>query len=125
MFGPNDLYTKPYAIGPSVDVHLPWSISVEAGLLYERLREDITTGLIAGRGNGVNFGDREDLAGNQWLFPLLLKYGIARRQVTPFVEAGATLRPRHLPCRSRRRSGRGYYRRRWCTLAIFRLRSRA
>ncbi len=92
MFGPNDLYTKPYAIGPSVDVHLPRRISVEAGLLYERLHQDITTGLMAGHGNGVNFGYREDLAGNQWLFPLLLKYGIARRRFTPFVEAGATLR---------------------------------
>ena len=66
---------------------------MKAGFLYQRLHQDVTTGLIPGRGNGyVNFGFREDLAGNQWLFPLLLKYRLTRLRCRPFVAAGATLR---------------------------------
>ena len=93
MNGPNDLYTKPYAIGPTLDVNLTWNLAIEAGFLYQRLHQDVTTGLILYPGSGnVNFGYREDVAGNQWLFPLLLKYHIRRFPFRPFVEAGATLR---------------------------------
>ena len=37
--GPNRFLVKPYAIGPTVAVHLPWRISVEAGMLYERFHK--------------------------------------------------------------------------------------
>jgi hypothetical protein len=92
MYGPNDLYTKPFAVGPTVDVNLHWNLTIEAGLLYQRLHQDATTGLILAAGEFVSFGYRQDVAGNQWLFPLLLKYNIPRLRFSPFVEAGATLR---------------------------------
>ena len=90
--GTNDLYMKPYAVGPTVEVNLPWNISVDSGMLYERFHEDVTQGLTAPRGGQVNFGFRADVAANAWLFPLLLKYNFGHRRFRPFVEAGATLR---------------------------------
>ena len=68
MYGPNELYTKPCAIGPTVDVSLPRNLSIEAGLLCQRLHQDVTTGLILATGELVSFGYRQDVAGNQWLF---------------------------------------------------------
>src|SRR6185503_16476925 len=40
--GPNNFLMRPYAIGPTVEVHLPWSLSIQAGALYERFHMDIT-----------------------------------------------------------------------------------
>ena len=91
--GPNDFLTRPYAVGAALDVHLPFRFSAEAGLLYQRFHQDITTGLVVGRGSGyVNFGQRAGVSANGWLFPMLLKYHLGRAAIVPFVEAGATLR---------------------------------
>src|SRR5271165_1030286 len=43
--GNNYLGAKPYAVGPSVEVFLPFKFSVEADLLYRRFHKDESTGL--------------------------------------------------------------------------------
>ena len=40
----------------------------------------------------MNFGQYFGASGNGWLFPLQLKYTFGKRSLTPFVNAGATLR---------------------------------
>ena len=90
--GPNDLYAKPYTVGPSVELRLPWRLSFVAEGLYGRMRRDITTGLMAGHGQPVNFGYRADLAANLWDVPLMLRYRVREMKWTPFAGAGATLR---------------------------------
>lgn len=90
---PNDFYQKPYAVGPTLDVNLPWNISLEAGMLYERLHREVSAGLTPVKGTGsANFGYVSSVAGNAFLFPLLAKYNVGHRRIKPFVEAGATLR---------------------------------
>jgi hypothetical protein len=88
--GPNDFYQKPYAVGPSAGFRLPWHLSIEAGMLYERFHRDSSEGITPIKGTGsTNFGFTQTLAANAWLFPLLVRYRIGRH---PFVEAGTTLR---------------------------------
>lgn len=90
--GPNDYLVKPYAIGPTADIHLPWRFSVEVGFLYERFHKDVTQGLTVSRGGYANFGEQYSASADGWLFPFLLKYTFGRRRIVPFAEAGATLR---------------------------------
>jgi len=89
---PNDFFVKPYAIGPIVDVNFPYGFSVEGGFLYERFHKDLTQGFTAPHGGLVNFGHSYSASAGAWLFPLLLKYTFGRHRITPFVDAGATLR---------------------------------
>jgi len=42
--GPNSLLFRPYTIGPTIELHSPWRFSVEAGALYQRFHQDITSG---------------------------------------------------------------------------------
>lgn len=90
--GPNDLLTRPYAVGPVIDVYLPLGISIESGMLYQDFHQDITTGLSVPHGDAPNFGQRVGVSANAWLFPMLLKYRFGHSKITPFVEAGARLR---------------------------------
>jgi len=90
--GPNDFFVKPYAVGPTVAVNLPWGISAEAGFLYQRFHKDLDEGLTAPHGGVVNFGQKYSVSANGWLFPFLLEYRLGRRKIAPFVKAGATLR---------------------------------
>jgi len=67
---PNDFYQKPYAVGPTVDVNLPWNISFETGMLYERFHRDISEGVTPTRGTGgINFGFVTSVAANAFSFP--------------------------------------------------------
>jgi hypothetical protein len=90
--GPNRFFSRPYAAGPVLDVHLPWELGVEVGLLYQRFHKDLAHGLMAPRGGSVNFGQKYSVSAGGWLFPLLLQYHFGRRRAAPFVAAGATLR---------------------------------
>lgn len=89
---PNDLYQKPYAVGPTVDVNLPWKFSLQGGMLYERFHRDMSAGITPFKGGGVDFGYITSTAANAFLFPLLAKYTFDRHRFRPFVAAGATLR---------------------------------
>ena len=90
--GPNRFFMKPYAVGPTVALHLPWRISVEAGVLYERFHKDVAHAVELSEGEPLNFGQYFGASANGWLFPLQLKYAFAKRRLSPFVNAGATLR---------------------------------
>lgn len=90
--GPNRFFMKPYAVGPTVALHLPWRISVEAGMLYERFHKDVAHAVELSEGEPLNFGQYFGASANGWLFPLQLKYAFAKRRLSPFVNAGATLR---------------------------------
>ena len=89
---PNDFYQKPYAVGPTVEINLPWHLSLAAGMLYERFHRDMSEGITPIRLGGVDFGYVTSVAANAFLFPLLAKYNFGRRRTQPFIEAGATLR---------------------------------
>lgn len=90
---PNDFYQKPYAVGPTVEFRLPWSLSLEAGMLYERFHQDLSEGITPSKGGGsVNFGYVTGIAANAFAFPLLARYTVGHRRLKPFFEAGATLR---------------------------------
>lgn len=89
---PNDFYQKPYAVGPAVEINLPWNFSFEAGMLYERFHQDVSEGITPIRGGGADFGYLTSVAANAFAFPLLAKYNFGRRRIKPFIEAGATLR---------------------------------
>src|SRR5947207_9994589 len=86
--GPNDLFAKPYAIGPTVDLNLRWGISAEVGFLYERFHMDLAKGLTVPRGGGlVNFGQKYSVSADRWLFPLLVEYTFCKRKAAPFIRA--------------------------------------
>ncbi|MDR3701472.1 MAG: hypothetical protein P4L56_17625 [Candidatus Sulfopaludibacter sp.] len=91
--GSNDFYARPYAVGPVAGIGIRWGVSIQAGALYERFHIDQTRGLTVGRGSGsVDFGHQYSVGANAWLFPLLLRYTRGRGRISPFVNAGATLR---------------------------------
>jgi hypothetical protein len=89
---PNDFYQKPYAVGPTLELNLPWNLSLEAGMLYERFHRDASEGITPLSVGGVNFGYVSSTAANAFLFPLLARYNLGRHRIRPFLEAGSTLR---------------------------------
>jgi len=89
---PNDFYQKPYAVGPTVEFALPWRVSLEAGMLYERFHQDMSEGITPNKGGAVDFGYVTSVAANAFSFPLLARYNLGHRRIRPFVEGGATLR---------------------------------
>ena len=76
--------TKRYLIGPTIEFHLPWRLSVTVDALYKRLGYEyqktipgaVTTRTVA----------------NSWEFPGLLKWEILPGPIRPFVDAGASVR---------------------------------
>jgi hypothetical protein len=74
---------KHYIVGPTVEVHLPLNLSIEADGLYRR--EDITqqfSGILQG-------GSREF---GVWEVPILAKYRLPSLLVGPFLELGPSFR---------------------------------
>ena len=93
LCGPNRFFSKPYTVGPTIALRLPWRFSFEAGMLYERFHKDVAHGVAVLAGGGVsNFGQYFGASANGWLFPLLLRYDFGGRRLSPFVDAGPTLR---------------------------------
>ncbi len=90
--GPNRFSFRPYTVGPSVELNLADPVAVEAGILFQRYRQQVTRGITAPHGGTVNFGQRYTVTGNGWLFPLSLKYIFRREGIAPFAAAGAVLR---------------------------------
>jgi hypothetical protein len=90
--GRNDFEAKPYAVGPTVEIFLPWKLAFEVDALYRRYHQDIASGLVVPRGGNYSFGMRSGAEANAWLFPVLLKYTPVDRKFSPFVTAGTTLR---------------------------------
>jgi hypothetical protein len=71
---------------------LPRSLSLEAEMIYERFHRDVSEGITAMHGDEVNFGYVTSVAANAFLFPVLVRCNWSLHRLSPFVEAGATLR---------------------------------
>lgn len=73
--------SKPYLVGPMVEVRLPFHFAFEADALYSRLGNTTYIPLIA------NESDIHTIA-NSWEFPLLVKYRLPVPRVHPYASLG-------------------------------------
>ena len=73
--------SKPYLVGPMVEVRLPFHFAFEADALYSRLGNTTYIPLIA------NESDIRTIA-NSWEFPLLVKYRLPVPRVHPYASLG-------------------------------------
>ena len=73
--------SKPYLVGPMIEVRLPLHFAFEADALYSRLGNTSYIPLIA------NESDIRTIA-NSWEFPLLVKYRLPFPRVQPYVSVG-------------------------------------
>ena len=76
-----DSSTNRYIVGPTVELRLPAGFGVEFDALYRRLHYD-------GSGFVGNAFTTTQTTGNNWEFPLLLKYRLPSEVVRPYVDAG-------------------------------------
>lgn len=94
--------SRPYLVGPSVEIRLPAGLAIEADALYQRIGNTVNFGygpgvILAGAGGSLltpifPFISRQ--RGNSWEFPLLGKYYLRPRSERwqPFVATGYALR---------------------------------
>jgi len=73
---------QPYTIGPMVELHLPYGVSVELDALYKPFKYRAA----------FEGGAQATTTGNSWEFPLLLKYRFVDAPVRPYVGAGLAWR---------------------------------
>jgi len=69
-----------FIIGPTVEVHLPAGLGLEADALFRHFQYD----------GSINLGEEilHNSASNAWEFPLLVKYRTTGEFVRPFLDAG-------------------------------------
>jgi len=77
--------SKPYLVGPMIEVRLPFGFAFEADALYSRLGNTAYIPLIA------NESFIRTIA-NSWEFPLLAQYHLRVPRAHPFVSAGVAPR---------------------------------
>ncbi len=87
-----DAYDRPYIVGPTAEVHLPFHVSFEVDALYRR---NGFTYYTSGFGFGTPFYvpptiNRATL--NDWQFPFLGKYERKLGPLSPFVDGGVVFR---------------------------------
>ena len=87
--------SRPYIVGPSIEVRLPAGFAIEAAALYQRIGNNHTFQLIIPPGTAgpglTFFNDR--LRGNSWQFPLIGKYYFrSRASWQPFIGTGWAVR---------------------------------
>lgn len=83
-YGTSD--SRRYAVGPMIEVGLPFHFAFEAAALYSRLGNTFLFPLV---GNEAKIRT----IANSWAFPILLKYRLPGRKIHPFVSTG--IAPRH------------------------------
>ena len=81
--GPSTTNVRRYTLGPSIEIGLPFRFRIEADVLYRRFSRTESF---------ESIGRIDRLSGNDWQFPLLLKFQDSRGRLKPFVSAGAALR---------------------------------
>src|SRR4051812_10316556 len=73
-----------YAVGPSVELLLPFRLSLEVNAVYQRFHYSFNA--------GYGFLDRVQAVGgatgNAWDFPVLLKHRLGHAMARPFVSGG-------------------------------------
>jgi hypothetical protein len=88
--------SRPYIIGPSIEVRLPAGFAVEAAALYERIGSSST--FIYGRQDSTTASVTTRQRGNSWEFPLLGKYYFRPHSASwqPYLGTGYSFRTVHL-----------------------------
>lgn len=76
-------------MGATVQLRLYRGFSAVGEFQYERTHEDFTYSDVKFQ---LNFGTRGGASANTWLFPLLIRYDLGRKRISPFFDAGSTLR---------------------------------
>jgi opacity protein-like surface antigen len=71
-----------FVLGPTIELHLPWSFGVEFDALYRRFH-------YKGATNAVD-QFFQSTTSNAWEFPLLLKYRTPGEFVRPYLDGGVT-----------------------------------
>ena len=88
--------SRPYIVGPSIEVRLPAGFALEADALYQRIGNTSSFGLIEsflGTGVAAVTGATTRTRANEWEFPVLGKYYFRRdSKWQPFVGTGWALR---------------------------------
>ena len=74
--------TNRYLVGPTVEVGLPFGISLEVDAIYRHFRYTSEGGL-----PGLAYG-YSHAAGHAWEFPLLAKHRFGKGSARPYVDAG-------------------------------------
>ena len=90
--------TRPYTIGPVVDIGLPLGFGVEFGALYKRFDQQAlavtTTGyFMIDEENGYPIQQRAGISavGHSWEFPVAVQYRFFKSAIRPYVEGGVSL----------------------------------
>jgi hypothetical protein len=78
--------SRPYLVGPKIEIRLPFHFALEADVLYSRLGNTTYVPLIA------NQSTIRTIA-NSWAFPVSAKYRLPVNRVHPFLSIG--IAPRH------------------------------
>jgi hypothetical protein len=78
-----------YLIGPTVELRLPFHLSVEADALYRPLT--LTTS-VTDTSSGTSITTNTSHDSHVWEFPILAKYHFKLPVVSPYVEAGPSFR---------------------------------
>lgn len=73
--------SKRYTVGPTMELNLPFRISVEFDALYKPLRYGVANGAVGSA-----------TTGSSWEFPLLMKYRLTGGLVRPYLDAGLAFR---------------------------------
>ena len=83
----------PFALGPSVDIHVLSGLSLETGLLYHRIGRSTENFAFLFPENAITLGQQTS-HGSAWELPFLAKYRLLsqRARWRPFLTAGPTVR---------------------------------
>ena len=84
--------SRPYIVGPSIEIRLPAGFAIEADALYRRVGNSSFGSFLSGANLFSAFSSRQ--RGNSWEFPLLGKYYFRPRALgwQPFLGSGFALR---------------------------------
>lgn len=81
--------TGRWTIGPTIEFHLPFHLSIEVDALFRGYRSGNASTLRLGAElPSILYSFQQDV--KAWDFPLLLKYRFPGRAIRPFVNAGAS-----------------------------------
>jgi hypothetical protein len=84
--------SRPFAVGPTVEVRLPAGFAIEGSAIYRRLGETTAFNYITSADSGGSIVTRS--RGNSWEFPVIGKYYFSgeHAKLQPFLGTGWSLR---------------------------------
>lgn len=78
-YGSYDPSSGRYLLGPMVEVHLPFRLSVEFDALYRPVKYRVRSTVL---------GSVSEASGGAWVFPVLAKYRFSGGLVSPYIAGG-------------------------------------